>query len=177
MDAVQSPTVVSKSWISDQTADILTDLKTAVQSFRDQNAGANPVEMHISPAVETAFMKNAQLKTMVYGNATDGRIITRDNVQALFGSLDLPPYVVITDTVVINSTGATEKLLADNKVVLLGDALGHTLVGPTAEKEYAPGIYVIPVIQETNPPKQEVYVGETVFPALERPSAVYRLTV
>lgn len=171
------PTVVSKSWISDQTADILGDLKTAVQSFRNANGGANPTEMHISSAVETAFMKNAQLKTMVYGNATDGRIITRDNVQALFGSLDIPSYVVITDTVVTNNTGAIEKLLSDNRVVLLGEDLGHTLIGPTAEKEYEPGVYVIPVIQETNPPKQEVYVGETVFTALERPSAVYRLTV
>jgi hypothetical protein len=172
-----NPTAVTKSWISDQTADILTDLKTAVQSFRDANGGANPVEMHISPAVETAFMKNAQLKTMVYGNSTDGRIITRDQVQALFGSLDLPPYTVITDTVVINNAGQTEKLIDDNRVVLLGDDLGKTLIGPTAEKEYEPGIYVVPMIQETNPPKQEVYVGETCFPALERPSAVYRLTV
>jgi hypothetical protein len=122
-------------------------------------------------------MKNAQLKTMVYGNSTDGRIITRDQVQALFGSLDLPPYTVITDTVVINNAGQTEKLIDDNRVVLLGDDLGKTLIGPTAEKEYEPGIYVVPMIQETNPPKQEVYVGETCFPALERPSAVYRLTV
>jgi hypothetical protein len=167
---------VTKAWITDVTADILGDLKTNVQLFRDRNNGELPAEMHISSGIETAFMKNSQLKTMIYGNSTDGRIITKDQVQGLFNSLDIPPYVVINESV-RNETATAEKLMPDNLVVLIGADLGHTLIGPTVENNYEPGVYVIPVIQETNPPKQEVYVGETVFPALERSSAVLRITV
>lgn len=167
---------VGTAWATVATADILGDLKTNVQLFRDRNNGASPVEMHISSGVETNILKNAQIKTMIYGNSTDGRIITRDQVLGLFNSLDIPPYVIVTDKV-RNETATPESLMPNNTVVLLGEELGHTLVGPTVENNYEPGIYVIPEIKETNPPKQEVFVGETVFPALERPTAVLRMTV
>lgn len=169
-----NPTAVSKVW-SDPTATILEDLQTAVQQFKDANNGDAPVEIHMSSATEIEMLKNSQIKTMIYGNSTDGRIVTRDQVMALFNSLSIPPYVVVSTQV--KGDAGTESLMPADTVVLLGEDLGHTLIGPTVENNYEPGIYVIPEIKETSPPSQIVHVGETVFPALERPLAVVRLSV
>lgn len=160
---------------SDPQATILEDLKGAIQAFEDANNGETPEVMHISPAIETYFLKNEQMKAQIYGTSTDNRIVTSDQVKALFTSLDLPGYVIVKDRV--RGANGMEKLMPEGRVVLLGSDLGHTMYGPTVEKEYEPGIYVIPEIQKTNPPKEEVFVGEAVFPALERPQAIVHLNV
>jgi hypothetical protein len=164
----------SKVW-SDATATILEDLKGAIEAFEDANNGESPEVMHISPAVETYFLKNEQIKAQIYGTSTDNRVVTADQVAGLFTSLDIPPYVIVKDRV--RGANGMEKLMPEGRVVLLASDLGHTMYGPTVEKNYNPGIYVIPQIQTTNPPKQEVFVGESVFPALERPQAIVHLNV
>ncbi|MFC7063799.1 hypothetical protein [Halobacillus seohaensis] len=64
------------------------------------------------------------------------------------------------------------QLLQDDQVVLLGDALGNTYLGPTVEKNYQSGIYTVTEIKESNPPSQSVFIGETVFPALAKPQSI-----
>lgn len=171
---LSAPIVVATAWTT-ETADILGDLKGAVEKFKDDNNGELPAEMHISSAVETMMLKNAGIKAQIYGNSTDGRIVTRDQLTGLFTSLEIPGFKVISDRV--KGANGVEPLMPSNLVVMIADNLGHTLIGPTVENNYEPGIYVIPEIKETNPPRQEVYVGESVFPALERPSAIVRIDV
>lgn len=160
---------------SNPSAPVIQHLQSAVQRFKKANNGEKPVEMHMSGRVETWLLQNEQVKAHIYGNTTDPRIVTSEQLQQLFSALSLPPYRVI-DEQVIGENGA-EALMPEDRVVLLGEELGHTMEGPTVENNYKPGIYVIPEIKETNPPRQEVYVGKSVFPALERPQAVVHLIV
>lgn len=166
---------VTTGWTDTQNSKPIDDLRQAVRQFKDANNGEAPVEMHMSDTVEALLLQNAQVKMHVYGSPTDARIVTSEQLQNLFSALSLPPYRVVSDQVV--GENGSERLMPEDRVVLLGENLGYTAQGPTVENNYKPGIYVIPQIQETNPPRQEVFVGEAAFPALERPSAIVHLVV
>jgi hypothetical protein len=166
---------VTTVW-SDPTSTPLDDIQAAVRQYQSKNNRKKPVVMHMTSATEANLLKNQNIKYQVYGNPTDQRLITRSDLQNVFSALGLPPYEINDD--VVNLYGAGEvQLLADNKVVLLGDALGNTYIGPTVEKNFETGIYVVPEIKETNPPSQAVFVGETVFPALARPQSIVIMSV
>lgn len=161
---------------SDPASKPLDDIQAAVNQFKTANKNQKPVVMHMTSKTEANLLKNSQIRNQVYGNSADQRLLTKNDLQNVFSALGLPPYEINDDVVDLHGTGTTQ-LLADNKVVLLGDKLGNTFIGPTVEKNFESGIYVVPEIKETNPPSQSVFVGETVFPALQRPSAIVHLTV
>lgn len=163
------------SWATVATATPLTDLQTAVKQFKKANRGQMPTVIHMSSATEANLLQNAQIKNQIYGSPTDSRILMPTDIRNIFTALSLPPYVV-TDEVVDIGNG-DERLLPENRVVLLGNNLGELMVGPTVEKNYQPGVYVVPEIKETNPPQQAVFVGESAFPALKRPSGIVWLDV
>lgn len=163
------------AWATVATATPLTDLQAAVTRFKSVNRGQMPKEIHMSSAAEANLLQNAQIKNQIYGSPTDSRILMPTDIRNIFTALSLPPYVV-TDEVVDVGNG-DERLLPENRVVLIGDNLGELMVGPTVEKNGKPGIYVVPEIKETNPPQQAVFVGESAFPALKRPSAIVWVTV
>jgi hypothetical protein len=166
---------VTTAW-SDDASKPLEDITAAVTQFQDQNQRKKPAVMHMTSKTEANLLKNQSIKYQVYGNSTDTRLITRSDLQNVFSALGLPPYEINDDVVNLYGTGETP-LLADNKVVLLGEGLGNTYLGPTVEKNFQTGIYVVPEIKETNPPSQSVFVGETVFPALARPQAIVIMSV
>lgn len=155
---------------SDKTAKIMDDLRTMRQQFKDQNKRKEPTAIHMSETVELDIMANDQVKQHIFGSTTDQRIITRDMVQSLFTSLGLPRYTIQED--IVDTKDGEERLLPERRVAMLGSDLGNTYLGITVENNYQPGMYIIPEIKETNPPQQAVFVGETVFPALKRPTAV-----
>lgn len=161
---------------SDAASKPLDDIQAAVNRFMDANQRRKPVVMHMTSATEAKLLKNGQIRNQVYGNADDQRLLTKDNLQNVFSALGLPAYSINDDAIDIYGTGAVQ-LLADDKVVFLGADLGNTFLGPTVEKNFQSGIYVVPEIKETNPPSQSVFVGETVFPALQKPDAIVHLTV
>jgi hypothetical protein len=164
---------VTTAWASG--VEVLADLQLAVQAFKDANNGEAPAEMHMSGRVESLLLQNSQIKSQVYGNATDGRIVTSEQLRGVFNALDIPNYVVVNRRV--RGDAGMEDLMPNDRIVFVADQLGRTLQGPTVENDYKPGVYVIPQIQETNPPRQDVFVGKASFPALERPSAIVHLIV
>ncbi|MCM3651325.1 major capsid protein [Metabacillus litoralis] len=166
---------VTTAW-SDPASKPLDDIQAGVNQFMETNQRRKPIVMHMTSVAEANLLKNTQIKNQVYGNPTDQRLLTKQDLQNVFSALGLPPYEINDDAVDLYGTGATQ-LLADNKVVLLGENLGNTFIGPTVEKNFESGIYVVPEIKETNPPSQSVFVGETVFPALQRPKGIVHLTV
>lgn len=168
--------VPTKAWTDYAASTPLKDLQGAVKQFKKANKGKAPSVIHMSTDIEADLLQNASIKGQIYGSPTDARIVTQDQLKALFSSLSIPAYV-INDDEVDNGAAQTERLLPTRKVVLLGDGLGLTMSGVTVEKNYKPGMYVVPVIKTTNPPSQEVYVGETVFPALQKPNAIVHLDV
>jgi hypothetical protein len=132
--------------------------------------------MHISGTVVADLLLNEQIKTQLFGSPTDKRLVTQADLRTVFGSLSLPDFVVQDDQ--IDNGAGLERLLPDRRIVMLPSSeVGKTMSGVTVEKNYQPGTYVVTEIKETNPPMQAVFVGETVFPALQVPSAVLHLNV
>lgn len=154
-------------------ADILGALRTAVKRFKDANNGQSPAVMHFNGTVETYFLTSSQIKAQIWGNGSDPRIVTGEQLGTLFNALSLPAYEVIDDTVIGDE--GVETLIPDDRIVFIGNDLGEVMQGPTVENDYEPGIYVVPEVQKTNPPKEQVFVGATMFPALKRPNAVVHL--
>lgn len=163
------------AWTSG-SATPLEDLRVAVKQFRLANKNQKPTVMHISEAVEADLLKNQQIKLQVRG-VNDNRLITSSDLQNVFQALGLPPYQVQDDMIDIDDGNGSQPLLPERRIVLLGQSLGFTGIGPTAEKNWESGIYVVTEIQETNPPMEAVFVGETAFPAFQRPTSVVWLNV
>lgn len=164
------------AWSATATATPLTDLQTAVARFKAANRGQAPAVIHISSAVVSELLMNEQIKAQLFGDPTDRRLVTQADIRTVFGALSLPDFVVNDDE--IDNGEGLERLLPERRLVLLpAGEVGKTMKGVTVEKNYQPGTYVITEIKETNPPQQAVFVGETVFPALQRPSAVVHLNV
>lgn len=152
----------------------LTDIQAAVKQYQTKNQRRKPVIMHMTSATEANLLNSEQIRTQVYGTNNGQRLMTTADIQNAFSALGLPPYVINDDVIVIGEEEV--QLLADNKVVLLGADLGKTIIGPTVENNYQPGKFAVPTIK-TNPPEQSVYVGEAVFPALQRPQSIVIVSV
>lgn len=162
-------------WSAVSTATPLDDITAAVNQFKTQNQRKKPVVMHLTSATEALMLKNDQIKYQVYGNPTDKRLLTKQDLANVFSSLGLPPYEINDDVLNLYGTGEIA-LLEDSKFVLLGEQLGSTMIGPTAEKNFQSGKFVKPKIEE-DPPQESVRVGETAFPALKKPQAIVTMNV
>lgn len=165
----------SVAW-SDPSSTPLDDIRAAVKQYRKANKNRKPNVMHMSEETEANLLANQQIKLQIRG-VNDNRLITQTDLQNVFSALSLPPYQIQDDMVDIDDGNGEQPLLPENRIVFLGSELGFTGIGPTAEKNWETGIYVVPKIQETDPPEQKVFVGETAFPAFQRPYAVAWLDV
>lgn len=164
------------SWTNASDATPLDDIQAAVDQFKKANFRQKPAIIHMTSATEAVLLKNEQIKNQVYGNPTDKRLLTKQDLHNTFVALGLPDYAINDDVVNLDGTNYVP-LLADYKIVLLADQLGQTIVGPSVEKNFQSGIYVVTNIQQTNPPSQSVFVGETVFPAIEKPQSIVMVDV
>jgi hypothetical protein len=153
----------------------LSDIQAAVKRYQDSNQRRSPNEMHMTSVTFSWLLKNEQIKTQLYGTSTDKRLLTAADVNQVISSLGLPPIVINDDVINLYGGGAVQ-LLADGKVVLFGDQLGKTFIGPTAENNFQTGKFVAPKV-ELDPPQQSVRVGETAFPALQRFKSIVIMTV
>lgn len=162
-------------WSEVSTASPLDDITAAVNQFKSKNQRRKPVEMHITGATEALLLKNDQIKNQIYGNPTDKRLLTQQDLQNVFVALGLPPYVVNDDVIDLYGNGEVP-LLEDSKFVLLGEQLGYTMIGPTAENNFQSGKFVTPKIED-DPPQESVRVGETAYPALQKPQGIVTMAV
>lgn len=160
----------TKLW-SDPASTPLTDLQTLKKQYKKMNKQKTPAALHMSEALFSDLLTNNQIRLNVYGeNTSSARVVTGEQVRTLFTALGLPP-IVINDDIVGTDAGEV-RLLPERRAVFVATDLGKTFIGITVENNYKPGVYVVPEIKETNPPMQAVYVGETAFPALQKPNAV-----
>lgn len=159
---------------SDEGATPLTDIRAAVKQYQKTNQKRKPVVMHITSATEAHLLNNEQIRTQIYGENNGNRLLTTSDIQNALSALNLPPYQVNDDVILVQDDEV--QLLDDNKVVFLGADLGKTMIGPTVENNYAPGMFAVPTIK-TNPPEQSVVVGQAPFPALKRVKAIVTMSV
>lgn len=166
--------VATTAW-SNQAASVLTDIQAVVARFKAANNGKVPAEIHISGTVKADLMKSTAIIRQVYGDESSQRLVTDDQLNSVLTSLSLP-RLVVQDMEIDNGSG-NERLLPVRRIVALpSEKIGQTYIGPTVEKNFDAGIYVLPIV-EKKPPRQEVYVGETVFPAIKEPNAIVWLDV
>lgn len=164
------------AWTDHAASTPLTDLQNAVKQYKSANRGAAPAVVHVSSAVVADLLLNEQIKAQIFGSPTDKRLVTQSDLRNVLSALSLPDFVVNDDE--IDNGAGLERLLPERRLVFLpSGTVGQTMSGVTVEKNYQPGTYVVTEIKETNPPQQAVFVGETVFPALQRPSAIVFLNV
>lgn len=159
---------------TEPTATPLTDLQAGVAQFQSNNQRRKPIVMHMTSATESLLLQSDQIRTQVFGTGSGQRLMTVTDLQNVFSALGLPPYQINDDVIVVNEEEV--QLLEDNKVVFIGAEIGKTVIGPTVENDYAPGKFAVPTVK-TNPPEQSVVVGESVFPALQRPKAIVIMSV
>jgi len=162
------------SW-EDPASKPLSDIQAAVKQYQKTNQRRKPQVMHMTSVTEANLLQNEQIRVQVYGENNGQRLLTRADVSNVLSALGLPPYQINDD--VINILGEEKQMLEDNKVVFLGGDLGNTYLGPTVEKNYESGIYVVTEIKESNPPMQAVFIGQTVFPAIAKPQSILYLSV
>lgn len=163
------------SWADKATSSPLTDLQAVVDRFKAANNGAVPAEIHISGAVKSDLIKSDAVVLQVYGTADDRRLVTEDQLNTVLNGLSLP-RLVVQDMELDNGDGA-ERLLPVRRIVALPSGeVGKLYHGPSVEKNFDAGIYVLPIV-EKKPPRQEVYVGETVFPAIKEVNKIVWMDV
>lgn len=162
-------------WSDAATSTPLTDIQAVVDRFKAANRGQTPAEVHISGTVKADLMRSGAIIQQVYGDGDSRRLVTNDQLNSVLSSLDLP-RLVVNDMEVDNGDGV-ERLLPTRRIVAVpAGEIGKTYIGPTVEKNFEAGIYVLPIIEQ-KPPRQEVYVGETVFPAIRDVNAVVWMDV
>lgn len=164
---------VTTPW-SDPAATVLDDLRAAVKQYQSENQRRRPAVMHINGVTEEYLLNNAQIRNQLFGTNSNNQLMTSDGVRSVLRALSLPDYYV-NDDVVVTEAGE-QPYLEDGKVVLLGNDIGQTMVGPTRENEYASGKFVLPLI-EMNPPSETIIVGEAAFPAIQRPQSIVIMNV
>lgn len=139
---------------------------TAIQNWVNAviaASGTRPARALTSNTVVAQMLRNAQVRTLIWGDLGASRAVSLTQLNALMASLDLPQIATYDEQVrVQNEAGVitTQRLFPANRFVLLPSTpLGETLLGPTAEalldneitSEEAPGIYAA-IDQYVEPP-------------------------
>lgn len=164
---------VTTPW-ADAAANPLKDLQAAVKQFQKENQRRKPATIHMTSATEALLLQNEAIRTQIFGSQNGGQLLTPGNIQAVFSALGLPSYEINDD--VIEMESGEVPLLEDGKVVMLGNELGKTFIGPTVENDYEPGKFVQTVVK-VDPPEQKIIMGEAVYPAVMRPQAILIMSV
>ncbi|MBU9707144.1 major capsid protein [Paenibacillus sp. AK121] len=174
LTAKVTPTVL---WSDRAVSTPLDDLRVAIKAYKDANAGQAPRYIDISGDVMLDLTLNAQTRGALFG-VNSAMLPTREQVEGLITQIaDAPITIRVNDDVVSLEGAAPARLLEARTVALLGEQPIITVQGPTIEKNFEPGIYVLPIVKEGPPPSEEVYVGESAFVAVQKPSQIYRLSV
>lgn len=169
---------VTTPWTDRVDATPLDDLLVALQAYKDANAGQSPRYIDMSGAVLMDLRQNDAIRGAVFG-VNSAKIASREEVQAQINALaDTTIEIRVQDEVVLlDTTGQVTRLLPTRTVALLGAQPIITVEGPTIEKNFEPGIYVVTKEDMGPPPQDEIYVGKSAFVAVRKPSEIYRLSV
>jgi hypothetical protein len=185
-DALAAANQADGQWDQDN-AEPITMIQTWVDTVVSVS-GIRPTRALTSNTVVANLIKNAQVRTMIYGDQGGSRAVSVTQLNELMATLNLPQiatYDLQVRTQAENGTITTVRFFPANRFVLLPpDPLGETLMGPTAEalldpeveaKESA-GIYAI-VTQEIEPPAIWTKAAATAIPTFPMADAVFQAQV
>jgi len=158
-----------------------------IQAWTDAvvaSCGIRPTRALTSNIAVSHLIQNAQVRTMIYGDAGGSRAVSLNQVNELLASLELPriaTYDLQVRAQAEDGTISTIRFFPSTRFVLLPpSSLGETLMGPTAEALLDPevdareaaGIYAV-VTQETEPPAIWTKAAATAIPTFPMADAVF----
>ncbi|MCG7406775.1 major capsid protein [Paenibacillus sp. ACRRX] len=171
-----SVTNVANAWSNRATSTPLDDIRGAIQAYKDTNAGQAPRYIDLSGSVLLDLALSQQVRGAIFG-VNNAMLPTREQVEGLIGQVADAAISIRVNDDQISFEGTVTRLLPVRTVALLGEKPIITVHGPTVEKNFEPGVYVLPKIEQGPPPQEEVYVGESAFVGIQKPSQIYRLSV
>jgi hypothetical protein len=165
------------AWSNRTAATPLDDFRTAIQAYKNANAGQAPAYIDLSSTALLDLTLNTQIRGAIFG-VNSSMIPTRSQIESLIVQVaDAAIQIRVNDDQISLDGAAASRLLPVRTVALLGEQPVITVHGPTVEKNFEPGIYVLPKIDLGPPPQEEIYVGQSVFVGVKQPSQIYRLAV
>lgn len=169
---------VATPWTNRAASTPLDDIRTAFSAYKRANGGAAPMYMDISGDALLDLMLNQQIRGGLYG-VNSAMVPNQTEIEALIRKTINTPQLVIrvNDDEISLEGAAPARLLPTRTVAFLGEEPIITVHGPTVEKNFNPGIYVVPKSDMGPPPQDEIYVGESAFVGVKKPSQIYRLSV
>lgn len=175
------------AWSNTGASTPLTDLKSALATYRAANGGRNPAALLTSSEVIADLTLNAQIRDLTPVTGVVPGIITEATVAQVFQSQNLPPLVAY-DTELPNAADVMTRVIPARKVIMVpANGLGSTLYGVTPDAAVlagngtidfrdAPG--VIAFVEQSVRPAAVYTTGAGVaLPVLRDPRALMVLTV
>jgi hypothetical protein len=164
---------------------------TDIQDWTEQvvsTSGVRPTRALTSNTIIGHLLKNAQVRTMIYGDNGGSRAVSLNQLNELLQTLNLP-QVATYDLQVRNQSESgvitSSRFFPVQKFVLLPpDQLGDTLSGPTAEalldefvdSQQTAGIYAA-VTHQGEPPSVWTKAAGTMIPTFPNADAVFQAVV
>jgi hypothetical protein len=159
-----------------------------VQTIRAAT-GITPTRALTSSEVITHLMKNTEIRQLIYGDLGGARAITRAQLNELLVQMELPQLLAYDEMVrrqKADGTYETFRFLPSNKFILLpGEAVGETLLGPTEdamldadiETHEMAGIYAAVYRETMDPPVIFTKAAICAIPTFPLADAVFQATV
>jgi hypothetical protein len=159
-----------------------------VQTIR-ADTGVTPTRALTSSEVITHLMKNEEIRQLIYGDLGGSRAITRAQLNELLVQMELPQLLAYDEMVrrqKADGTYETVRFLPSNKFILLpGEAVGETLLGPTEdamldadiETHEMAGIYAAVYRETMDPPVIFTKAAVCAIPTFPLADAVFQATV
>lgn len=149
------------------------------------DTGVTPARALTSNTVVTHLLKSAEIRKLIYGDAGGSRAISLNQLNELMRQMNLPAiatYDLQVRRQLRNGTYQTARFLPEAKFVLLpGEKLGDTLMGPTEDAMLDPdiearemaGIYAAVYTQTMDPPVIETKAAASAIPTFPMADTVF----
>jgi hypothetical protein len=172
-------------WSTVASATVLTDLVAWTDVWIADNGGARPGAFWTSNRVARLMQRNTEIINAVHGAAAGRTRVTREELNGLLASEDLPP--VRTYDAKVDVDGTQTPIIPDDRFLITpanGEDLGFTAWGITATAlelvqsneselsfEEAPGVVGM-IIKEGPPFRQYTFVDACGMPVISNPRAL-----
>ena len=185
--AQQATLAGNDRWSEAATRDILGNIQTWTDTVEDAT-GVRPTRALTSNTVRAFMLADQTIRDAIWGPTADNRPVTMTEINNLLQTMDLPQVGFYNKRYRVQAedgTFTTNRFFPANRFVLLpGDKLGDTLMGPTAEAmldveveaRAVSGIYAN-VTHENEPPMIWTKAAATALPTFPAADKVFQAQV
>lgn len=180
---------VSTLWSDLAASKPVTNLAAAQKTFRSHNGGKNPLFWMVSSQIVSELTLNAEVRALTQSTPDGGTrpIVTEQTVADVLRAHRIAPLVVVDDELPALDGSGLARVLPERKVIGVGEGLGETLFGPSANAamlagngtlDFADAAGVIAFVETKIRPASVLTTGEAVaLPVIKDPNALFVLTV